>query len=158
MRRMNCERIEYDKPFSGDYKETAHNIGFETARLHKALEKFRNPANVYESDFMGELNGSLSEIKANNIDFPRDIFTNDYTDGAFIARWAEFFRSFLFGYNSENMLSAGEINSIYKMCVALQITFVSFYLWLEGKRELIPRRIELAKWLYENETILSNLF
>jgi len=218
MRKMDGEIIKYDNPFIGDYKSTAYNIGFEIARLHKALKKLRKIGNIYESDLMSELSSSFSEIKAHNIDIPceiidlclefnseykllprqlihRDIqfgnmlfengrltafldfdsseisvrlfdiayfgqsilFTNNYMDSVFIRQWIEFFSSFLYGYNSENMLSEIEMKAIYKMCVALQITFISYYLWLKDKTDLAPARVDLAKWIYANESIFNFL-
>ena len=67
MRKMNRKHIKFSNPFVGDYKDIAHNIGFEMARLHKALKNMEKNI-VYESDLMCELKIQLTDIKARNID------------------------------------------------------------------------------------------
>lgn len=215
-RKMQGEHIKYDSPFENDYKSTARNIGFELARLHKALIKIGRTV-VYESDLIGELETQLSDIKSKNIDIPCEIITlcrefgdsyrqlpkqlihrdmqfgnvllengrltcfldfdssqinarlfdivyfgqsvlfmNDYKSSEFITRWVEFFGSFLDGYNSENKLYENEINAMYELCIAMQIGFISYYSYLEEKRELIPNRVDMAKWIYSNKQIFIN--
>lgn len=218
MRKMNGNHIHPSNPLSGDYISTAHNIGFEMARLHKALKKLGNTI-VYESNLMSELKTQLDEIKANNIELPyeiigscldfeasynllqkqlihRDIhfgnmlfengritsfldfdssqvnarlfdiaylgqsmlFINDnYKNNEFVKRWSQFFTSLLYSYHNENKLDEIEINSIHMMCVLLQIGFVSYYLSIEEKKPLIQNRIDMAKWMYNNESIFTFL-
>jgi Ser/Thr protein kinase RdoA (MazF antagonist) len=83
------------------------------------------------------------------------LFIDGYKNDEFVAKWAEFFNSFLHGYQSGNKLDELEIKSIRKLCAAIQITSISFYLWLEEKRYLIPNRMDLLKWIYVSEPVFS---
>ncbi|MCL2772937.1 MAG: phosphotransferase [Oscillospiraceae bacterium] len=80
---------------------------------------------------------------------------DNYKNGEFVARWIEFFSSLLYGYHSENMLYENEIKSIHRLCLAIQITFISYYSYLEEKRCLIPSRVDMLKWIYDNEKIFT---
>ena len=211
MRKMNGGHLDAQMLFTGDY-----NLGIEMARLHKALNKIE-PGVVYESDFMGELNNQIADIKSNNIDISSEIiadclefagsynllpkqvihrdmhlgnmlfengrlacfldfdsvqvnarifdiayfaqsmlFINDnYKSDEFVKKWRGFFNDFLRGYQSENKLHECEIKAIHKLCGALQINFISFYLWQEEKRYLVANRADLLKWIYANEQIFT---
>ena len=80
---------------------------------------------------------------------------DNYKSGEFVTKWAEFFSSILYGYHSENKLYENEIKAIHKLCLALQIGFISYYLYLEEKRALIPNRADMAKWIYSNEPVFT---
>ena len=54
-----------------------------------------------------------------------------------------------------NELYEIEIKSIYKFCLILQLGFISFYLYL--KKELVPKRIDFFKWIYDNKSMLFNI-
>jgi Ser/Thr protein kinase RdoA (MazF antagonist) len=83
------------------------------------------------------------------------LFNNNYRDNKFIIQWINFFSSLLHGYNSENILYENEIKSIHIFCIILQFSFISYYLYSEDKRELVPKRVDLLKWIYANESIFA---
>ena len=111
----------------------------------------------------GKLTGFLdfdsSQVNARLFDiayFGQSIlFSNDYNDSKFVTQWVEFFGAFLSAYHSENALCENEIKSIHKMCIILQTGFISYYLYAEEKRGLIPRRVDMMKWIYFNEPIFN---
>ena len=67
MRKIDGAHLNLD----GDYINTARNLGFELARLHKSLKKMGGVA--YESDLISELNGQIEQIKAADINIAREI-------------------------------------------------------------------------------------
>jgi Ser/Thr protein kinase RdoA (MazF antagonist) len=80
---------------------------------------------------------------------------DNYKSGEFVEKWRGFFSYFLQAYHAENKLSEHEIKVIHKLCAALQINFISFYLWQEEKRYLVANRADLLKWIYANEQIFT---
>jgi Ser/Thr protein kinase RdoA (MazF antagonist) len=154
----------------------AHNIGIPGGIVGLCLEfcdEYRLlPRQLIHRDIQFEnmlfKNGGLTsfldfdccEINARLFDvayFGQSVLFNNYKDSISAACWIGFFNSFLEGYNSENALDKNEIKAIYKMCAALQINFISFYLWIESeeKRKLVPNRVDMARWIYDNEQIFA---
>lgn len=212
MRKMSGKHIE---SFYGESTDTAYNLGIEIGRLHKALKKLQNYADIYNSYLSEDLKSIVIEIQANGIDIPdkiiascldfeiaykelarqlihRDIWVgnilfengrltgfldfdsgeinarlydivyfgqsiliNNYMDDKYVEWWHEFFGSLLKGYNTENKLLECELKAIQKLCVAMQLVFISYYLWVKEKSHLIPNRVGMAKWAYENDDVFK---
>lgn len=146
-----CEIINSCLDFESDYNSLPKQVIHRDIQFGNML--FEHGKLIVFLDFdSSQVNARMFDIAY----FGQSIlFTNNYKDTKFVMQWIEFFNSFLFGYHFENILRENEIKAIYKLFLALQIIFISYYLYLEERRALIQNRVDMAKWIYFNEPIFT---
>lgn len=145
-RRIIESCLEFENDYHSLARQLIHrdiwsgNILFENGKLTGFLD--------FDS---GEINARLYDM----VYFGQSILVNGYKDDDFVAWWHDFFGSLLKGYNSEDMLHENELKAIHKLCLAMQLVSISYYLWIKEKKHLIPNRVEMAKWAFCHEQVFD---
>lgn len=84
----------------------------------------------------------------------QSMLVGKYNDSDFVEKWKCFTKSFLKSYHNENTLSELEVNAIYKIAVAIQLIFISFFASI-GQTDLVPKSVDMVKWVYSNEDVFT---